>query len=376
MSNVSTNYDSLEEVVTYLRSTLLTKKYFLLYAYNGIGKTQLSMTFKNIGKNGDTRDTLYFNAYTEDLFSWGNDLEGDAKRVLLLNKESNFFSGIQEQDMENKIRPLLHRYADFNFIINYDYEDEDGKKYWAVNFIREVIVGGQPQNIEYIKVSRGEENIFIWCFFLAIAQLAVDRQESYTWVKYIYIDDPISSLDDNNCIAIAHHLAQILKKNTNEVHTVISSHHTLFFNIMCNELGNAEKYYLSKGENDGTYKLKKMYGDTARFYHVAMLSELKKVADSGRIFTYHFNILRSLLEKSTTFHGYDDFVHIIKKDENDEDGALHKRIVSVLNHGAYSLFEPVEMLDENKEFFKKVLKDFMDNYRFNPKIFEIELQQI
>ena len=27
------------------------KKYILLYAYNGIGKTRLSMAFKNIGKN-------------------------------------------------------------------------------------------------------------------------------------------------------------------------------------------------------------------------------------------------------------------------------------------------------------------------------------
>jgi wobble nucleotide-excising tRNase len=52
--------------------------------------------------------------------------------------------------------------------------------------------------VEDIKISRGEENIFVWSFFLAIAGLAIDNDENYKWVKTIYIDDPISSLDDNN----------------------------------------------------------------------------------------------------------------------------------------------------------------------------------
>ena len=56
---------------------------------------------------------------------------------------------------------------------------------------------------DHIKVSRGEENIFVWCVFMAICELVIDEAETYKWVKYIYIDDPISSLDDNNAIAVA-----------------------------------------------------------------------------------------------------------------------------------------------------------------------------
>jgi hypothetical protein len=385
MNDNVTSLENLEALAVDLRARFEPKqkgqegkKFILLYGYNGIGKTRLSMAFKEKGKEGgeDKRDTLYFNAFTEDLFNWDNDLESDTKRVLLLNKNSNFFSGIQAQDMENKIRPLTRRYANFNFLIDYKYKDKEGKELWAVNFIREVFEDGKPQNKEYIKVSRGEENIFIWCFFLAVAQLAIDRQESYDWVKYIYIDDPISSLDDNNSIAISHHLAQLLKKEGNTIKTIISSHHTLFFNVMCNELASAEKYFLDKGETMDGYSLRKMYGDTARLYHVAMLKELKDVAHKGKLYTYHFNILRSLLEKTATFHGFTDFSDCIKKDENDEDGTLHKRIVSVLNHGAYSIFEPVEMLDENKNYFRKVLNDFTENYRFNPKIFEQVVTQV
>ena len=103
---------------------------------------------------------------------------------------------------------------------------------------------------EAIKVSRGEENIFIWCFFLAIVELALDDDGAgpYNWVKYIYIDDPISSLDEHNAIAVASHLAQLLKRPESRLKTVISTHHTLFFNVLYNELnrGNASKYFLSR----------------------------------------------------------------------------------------------------------------------------------
>ncbi len=213
------------------------------------------MAFKQLGQqpaDEDSRDTLYFNAFTEDLFQWDNDLDNsfdtDAQRVLRMNTESRFFSGLAELEMENRIRPLLQRYADFDFRINYQQA--------TVNFIREVPQGEHSQSIEHIKVSRGEENIFIWCFFLAVAQLAVDQEEgsAYDWVKYLYIDDPISSLDDNNAIAVASHLAQLLKGSNGAIKTVISSHHALFFNVMWNELNergrtNPLQPYFLKGKN-------------------------------------------------------------------------------------------------------------------------------
>ena len=360
MSNSITTYASIEEIVKYLRDTLEGKKYILLYAYNGVGKTRLSMAFKDAGKNDDKWDTLYFNAFTEDLFTWDNDLENDAQRMLKLNRDSRFFSGLETLEMENRIRPFLSRYADFDFSIDYDT--------WEVIFSRETRKDDETKIIEHIKISRGEENIFIWCFFLAIAQLAIDEQEAYSWVKYLYIDDPISSLDDNNAIAVASHLAQMLKKSENKIKTVISSHHTLFFNVLYNELKNAEKYFLSKAEINNGYTLRGT-NDTPRFYHVAMLKELHKAANTGELYTYHFNILRNLLEKTATFHGFNRFSDCIKQDADDEDATIYTRIINILSHGNYSLFEPVEMLEENKQYFKKILNGFMADYRFNPELF-------
>ena len=63
-------YNTLSDVAVRFRSDLNDFDYVLVYAYNGTGKTRLSMEFKNRGRDteANTRDTLYFNAFTEDLF--------------------------------------------------------------------------------------------------------------------------------------------------------------------------------------------------------------------------------------------------------------------------------------------------------------------
>src|SRR3712207_5897702 len=90
----SNAFPDLLALARHLRDELQTKKFVVLYAYNGTGKTRLSTEFKNLGKNGDERDTLYFNAFTEDLFQWDNDLANDRERVLKINKDSRFFAGL------------------------------------------------------------------------------------------------------------------------------------------------------------------------------------------------------------------------------------------------------------------------------------------
>lgn len=347
-------YRTHRTLVTRLRDDFVSggNDFVLLYAYNGTGKTRLSMEFKEVGKKrrGQERDTLYFNAFTEDLFHWDNDLDGDRARTLQINGQSHFFDGFKELALEEKIFEYLERYADFGFKIDYDN--------WKISFIR-----GDHENI---KISRGEENIFIWCFFLAIAQLAVDTQEEnepYHWVKYFYIDDPISSLDDNNAIAVASDLAHLLKSSKDKIKTVISSHHSLFFNVMCNELKKfPHKKYFLYGDKDTNEFLLHTTDDTPFFHHVSMLHDLQKAVDSGKLYAYHFNMLRNVLEKTSTFFGFKDFSDCIVgiEDEN-----LYARALNLLSHGKYSIYEPKEMVDDNKRLFKNILEAFLDRYKFD-----------
>ncbi len=359
-------YKSINKLVQRLRDDLNSQDFVLLYAYNGTGKTRLSMAFKDAGKKKRNRpfvvtdgvdkplntielqaDTLYFNAYTEDLFHWDNDLNNDTERALKINSDSKFFKGFKELALEERIFSYLERYADFNFKIDYEQ--------WTITFYR--------SDANNIKVSRGEENIFIWCIFLAICELTLDGEESYSWVKYFYIDDPISSLDDNNAIAVASDLAQQLKRETKRIKTVISSHHSLFFNVMYNELKKTshKTYFLHRSNGSDTYTLR-VTDDTPFFHHVAMLAELQKASESGKLYTHHFNMLRNILEKTATFFGFNDFSACI---DGIDDEVLFARALNLLSHGKYSTYEPKEMGEDTKELFQKILRAFLSRYQFD-----------
>lgn len=204
----------------------------------------------------------------------------------------------------------------------------------------------------------------------------MDGAEVYRWVRYVYIDDPISSLDENNAIAVGSHLAWLLGRKNDKLKVVISSHHPLFFNVVHNELGarkakNVSAYFLSRSKVDGSYRLA-YTGATPFFHHVALLAELCEAERTGALFTYHFNMLRSVLEKSASFHGFSKFSECIPMDDvNDPDGVLYARIINIMCHGNYSLFEPRPMLDENKVYFKKILSAFLKRYPFNPELVKI-----
>ncbi|WP_455914710.1 anticodon nuclease [Pseudomonas syringae] len=363
------NCKSLRKVVEIVRDDLRHNDnggidFVLLYAYNGTGKTRLSMEFKDAGKRkrGQDRDTLYFNAFTEDLFHWDNDLVGDASRVLQINSDSRFFEGLKELALEEKIFAYLVRYSSFNFKIDYDN--------WNVSFSKLVKNprfrpdSEEPETVvqDNIKISRGEENIFIWCVFLAICELVIDGADSYSWVKYFYIDDPISSLDDNNAIAVGSDLAKLLRRSIGKVKTVISSHHSLFFNVMCNELKRCphKSYFVYSRDGDG-YSLQSTT-DTPFFHHVAMLSELKKAASAGRLYASHFNVLRGVLEKTSAYFGFKDFSGCI---HGIEDEVLFSRALNLLSHGDYSLFDPKELTEDNKQLFNSILNGFLERYTFD-----------
>ncbi len=88
-------YKTLRPLVSRLRDDFKGggNDFVLLFAYNVTGKTRLFMAFKDAGKSkeGVARDALYFNAYTEDLFHWDNDLE--KRRWMTISPPAKNYAG-------------------------------------------------------------------------------------------------------------------------------------------------------------------------------------------------------------------------------------------------------------------------------------------
>ena len=381
--------NNLTELAIKLRADLEDKNFILIFAYNRVGKTRLSMEFKDLGRVKDEdpqkeeRDTLYFNAFTEDLFVWDNDLNYDLDRCLKMNRDSKFFDGFKELDLETRVYERLIRYADFQFKIDYDPENP------KIIFSR--------RGVDNIKISRGEQNLFIWCVFFVIVEIALDGDEPYKGINYIYIDDPISSLDDGNAIAVACDLVNLLKdKNEEQIEekekeskkdngkkiiltkTVISTHHGLFFNILCNEFGkdrykNVNQLHLDKDEGltDTGEKIENYYirdiRNTPFSYHIAMLGELQNAINDKELLTYHFNILRGVMDTTAIFLGLKKFSDCIDllDNVNDTDKALFERALNVASHGGYPRYGSKKMSSEEHTLFKNVFDAFLEYYEFD-----------
>ena len=218
---------------------------------------------------------------------------------------------------------------------------------------------------------------------MAICERMLDGHVSYQANKFLYIDDPISSLDDNNAIAVACDLAKLLRRaasrtdgngNPAPIKIVFSSHHALFFNVMCNEIGRSKegepkvthkRYFLHRATVDDTYTLRGT-DDTPYFHHVAMLVELQRAAHptTGALYTFHFNALRSIMEKTASFFGHPDISFCLKALNNEEDRALYNRALNLLSHGKYSIYEPTPMGEDNRELFRRILRDFVTRFEF------------
>jgi hypothetical protein len=195
----------------------------LIFAFNAIGKTRLSVAYKNATKDVDGNHAgVYFNAYSEDLFVWDNDTENDEASVQLEIRKSSlnrFHSSLTEDDIRDKLNRFSPNYR-FDFIFNDN--PEDGIR--SVMFFHEVADSDDPSTITKVpfKISRGEERIFVWCFFLALFEVEgwADERSSH-----FFIDDPVSSLDDHNIFITASTIYDLIDEhhvNRKIVVTIIS----------------------------------------------------------------------------------------------------------------------------------------------------------
>ena len=301
---------SLKKIAETLRDA--DKKVQLIYAFNGVGKTRLSREFKELispkNQDDELEDTkikvLYYNAFTEDLFYWDNDLNEDKNRKLQIQPNGFTDWVLREQGQERNIVTNFQRYTSNKLTPHFN------ESYNEITFS---IEGGNEEIIDNIKISKGEESCLVWCVFYSLLNQIVanlniaepDERETsqFNDLQYIFIDDPVSSLDENHLIELAVNLGGLIKEASG-LRFVVSTHNPLFFNVLFNEIGNKVCYLLSKNE-DGTYDLQEKKGDSNKSfsYHHYLKQIIQEAIDSNNVQKYHFMLLRNLYEKTANFLG-------------------------------------------------------------------------
>lgn len=360
---------SLTEIAQALKDA--NKKMQLIYAFNGSGKTRLSREFKDLiaPKNMDEEDgeeepgikIMYYNAFTEDLFYWDNDLDYDSNRKLKIQPNSFTDWVLRVQGQGPNIITNFQRYTNDKltpyFNAEYTTKDKNNndvvvKAYSEITFS---IERGNETSINNVKVSKGEESCLIWSVFYSFLKLVVevlnkpelDERETNEFddLEYVFIDDPVSSLDDTHLIELAVDIAQLIKSSTSELKFIITTHNPLFYNVLFNEFNrvkNTKKWRLEKLD-EGTFSIDEQSSDAPFSYHLFLLAELEKAIESGGIQKYHFNFLRNIFEKTSTFLGYNNWEELLPQESRE---AYYKRIINLSSHSKHN-GEEISIIEEN-----------------------------
>jgi len=353
---------TLTEIAQELKDT--KEKIILVYAFNATGKTRLSVEYKNITKNADngSHAGVYYNAFSEDLFVWDNDEPNNNQNIKLdvvsssLNK---FHSLLLDTDILEETLALYH--PRYKFILNL-YEGDDREK-----GIHSITFYVDDENTNPIKISRGEERIFIWCFFIALFET-----ESWTGVQdaHFFIDDPVSSMDDHNIFLTAESITKLIDDTFPKKQIIVTTHHIGLFSILFDRLSKGEKSDKYK-KNSKFFMLKKLknelelkpFSKEVFLFHLHLLQVLSEAKTTNELYTYHFVLLRQLLENITSFIGTSQIKMLLQEInvEKPEDTIM---MINSLSHKR--VFTPTisEMNEDETIVFNEVYDKLLVKYNF------------
>lgn len=369
------------------------KKTQLIYAFNGSGKTRLSRAFKDLlevdleldGADNKSelskKNVLYYNAFTEDLFYWDNDLLNDETRALKIHP--NVFTDwvFKEQGQDRNVVSHFQRYTNPkltpHFNDEYIFTNSSGEQQTVPAFteVKFSFERGNNESEPNIKISKGEESNFVWSVFYSLLEQVIDvlnvvekedrETDQFNQLKYVFIDDPVSSLDENHLMQLAVDLASLIKKSTSSIKFIVSTHDTTFYNFLHNELRSKSCYLLERLE-DNTVSLVEKNGDsnTSFFYHLNLKRQLELAIEEGSVQRYHFIFLRNLYEKTASFLGYSRWSELLPGDSEENKEAYLNRIIQFSSHDTLAKAQPPHLKPEEKQIVRFLLKHLVDNYSY------------
>ena len=371
---------TLPEIAEQLKGA--NKKVQLIYAFNGTGKTRLSREFKKLIAPKDDSDgegdqvelsrnkILYYNAFTEDLFYWDNDLEEDAEPKLRIQPNTFTDWVLKDQGQDMNVITTFQRYTNDKLTPRFNTErtekDKDGKDA-TIRAFSEVTFSmerGDATHSGNLKISKGEESNFIWSIFFCLLEQVIgvlnvaepaDREtDQFNNLEYVFIDDPVSSLDENHLIQLAVALAQLIKSSASDIKFIVSTHSQSFYNVLYNEVGVKSGLILSRFD-DGTFALEEKFGDSNKSfsYHLHIKNLIEQAVAEKNVQRYHFALLRNLYEKTASFLGFRSWTDLLPGDKK----AYANRIMHFYTHNTLSVEQIAEPTPPEKEMVARLMEN-------------------
>lgn len=341
----------------------LDENIVVVYAFNATGKTRLSVAYKDATKNPENGQHagVYYNAFSEDLFVWDNDEENDGAdfRLTIRRSRLNQFHSFLYENADAVLEKLAMYAPNYIFKFVPHENIEDGIAYISF-FLNEA--DKRP-----IKISRGEERIFVWCFFLALLEVDgwANEQDAH-----IFIDDPVSSLDEHNIYVTAESIFQQIEQHYLKKRVIVTTHHIGLFSILADRL--------TKGSKSSRYKnLTKLCiltknGDALSLdtpkngvflFHLHVLQLLVE-ASRSELYAHHIVMLRQVLENVASFLGRGNIGFTLTQiGVTDAENAAN--VINSLSHKDAYHYQSNLMPPAVQTVFRDVLEKLLDKYKFD-----------
>lgn len=325
-----------------------------IYAFNGTGKTRISRWF--VDEN--TSKCLCFNSIFQDCFVWNNE-----NHVLNIDDYIGISKTIRDEGLDGRI------IENFEYVYGKSVIPQFNDDFNQITFNVKTKNGYDSD----VKISKAEETLFVWSVYYsfvetAVEQLSIDNVEDrsthiFDDLKYVIIDDPVSSVDDSIIIKIAILIKKLIEQCNNlNIGFLITTHHILFFNSVNNLIRNIDskirkfksyKLEIKNYEYDLSEDTKYLFG-----YHLFLKEKIEE--EINCIEKIHFNMFRVLLEKTANYCGYEKFGDCLYESDYKEEMV---RLLNTYSHGDLFEFERTELTKHEKEIFVKSFNDYNEKYK-------------
>ncbi len=334
----------------------------LIYAGNSVGKTTLSrhiQTAKDI-------NCICFNTFVEETLIWKNDFENDNFTLTIGPYDPLIKDAIVKQGLEPRINDIFHALVGARIDANFEIENNQ------VSYITFSLATGDDSRAENIKLSKSEESIFAWSIFYALSEMILEEKANgnpdYSDLNYIIIDDPVTSLGEERIVAIALDIRNVILNKVSEIRSggesfgvLITTHSRLLYNILFSEIGKDKNCFRLSNDNN-TYALT-LQNESPFGYHLDALKTIKNTLDDdGEIKKIHFNMFRSVLEKTAVFLGCSKWSDCLSRDLSGR-----KELIKLLNfysHDRLMELDDKKVDDHGTELFVAFFNKFLGDYKW------------